>query len=344
MRLLVFAHRAEAQTFLKQGNYKSLESLSCPLYKNGDSYLIICSEGIYNGLEATTATLSKFPEIEIVLNFGVAGALDEKAQLDSIYEVRTSYAIQNEVLEFKSFTSNSNGLLDCITSSSRTLDHKQAQKLSCFANIVDRELWAIARAASNFQKEFKAFKLISDEPYLEKENTAICEIIKEKAEYFSDKLYREYLNITESATEERKFLIEEYREFYFTVSQYRHYTTLLSQLLTKYSSEKEVLDLIKLKDVLKIEALPKQRTSILLEKLRKLLTPFNTTLQNKLDQILAPLQEARIKTTLSKNLESDQFQISATIQNEVELRKMVKALNSLDYQAYKSLMRGNLDV
>ena len=40
MRLLVFAHRAEAATFLKQGNFKALESATNSLYTNKEDYLL----------------------------------------------------------------------------------------------------------------------------------------------------------------------------------------------------------------------------------------------------------------------------------------------------------------
>ncbi len=344
MRLLVFAHRAEAQTFLKQANYRSLESKSYPIYKNADSYLIISGEGIFNALECTIATLSKFEDISVVYNFGVAGALDDQSEIDSIVEVRTCYAIINEVVEFKSFTASSKSKLDCITSSSRALDKEKASKLSPFANIVDRELWAIAKASSNFSLDFRAFKLISDEPYKEESKASICEVIKDKAEYYSDKLYKEYLNIIDQPIVESKFVIEEYKDLYFTISQYRSYSTLMTQLLTKYDSEEDILKLVEVDKIITLDILPKQRTSILLEKLREILTPFNSKLQSQLDQVLSPLHEARVKTTLSKNLEIDQFKISATIQNEVELKKIARALTNLDYQAYRSLMRGNVDV
>lgn len=344
MQLLVFAHRAEAQTFIKQGSYKSIDSDLYPTYKNSHSYLIISGEGIFNALEASTAILSRYSDIEVVINLGVAGALDKRASIEEIYEIRTSYSMINNIVEFKSFTSKTSSKLDCITSSERTLSSEDANKLSNYANIVDRELWAIAKAAQNFNKEFKAFKLISDEPYKENKDSSICEIVKEKAEYFSDKLYKKYLQIETSEMAENKLLIEKYKELYFTVSQYRSYSTLLSQLLTKYESEKEILEKIPLNSIFAMELLPKQRTGILLESLRELLTPFNTKLNRELDSVLSPLHEANIKTILSKNLENDQFKITATINNEVELRKIHKALQSLDYQKYRSLMRGNLDV
>lgn len=344
MRLLVFAHRAEAQTFLKQANYKSLESKNFPIYKNEDSYLLICGEGIFNALESTTAALSKFEDIRVVLNFGIAGALDEQSELDSIVEIRTCYAILNDVVEFKSFSSTANTKLDCITSSSRALDRDKAIKLSPFANIVDRELWAIAKSSSNFSVDFRSFKLISDEPYKQESSESICEVVKDKAEYYSDKLYKKYLSLIDHPIVETKYLVEDYKDLYFTISQYRSYSTLLTQLLTKYDSEKSILELVELDKVLSLDLLPKQRTSVLLEKLRELLTPFNSKLQAQLATVLSPLHEARIKTTLSKNLEADQFKISATIQNEVELKKIARALTNLDYQSYKSLMRGNVDV
>ncbi|CBW25922.1 hypothetical protein BMS_1038 [Halobacteriovorax marinus SJ] len=344
MKLLVFAHRAEAQTFLRQAQYKSIDLHGLSLYQNEDSYLLITKEGIFNALEGATTVLASLDNIDSVINLGVAGGLDSRVEKGAIYQIRTAYSIINDKLEFKSYSSNSTSTIDCITSSSRTLTKEEADKLSCFAHIVDRELWAVAKAASNFSVEFKALKLISDLPYAEENEAGICEIVKEKAEVYSDQLYKEFLKIEYKENEKANFIINNYKELYFTVSQYRNYTTLISQLLTKFETEEEILREINIDSLLNIEALPKQRSALLLEKLRELLTPFNTKLNNQIEAILHPLKQSGLKITLSKNLESDQFKISATIDNEVELQKISKSLKNFNYKDYQLIMRGKIDV
>ena len=345
MRLLVFAHRAEALTFIKVGGFKSVESATNDLYLNDRDYLLICGEGIYSALEMTSTALAECSKnIDEVLNFGIAGSLDRKLELDEIYEIRTSYAQVGQEVEFKSFSTKSSSTLDCITSSKRVLDKAYAEHLSCFANIVDREAWAVARAANLSNKPFRSFKLISDIALDNTSDQLICDFIKEKAEIFSDKLWKYFLTLDSIEAEDQNLLIQTYSSLYFTVSQFRQYKNILNSLLSKYSSEKEILELCDVEGISILSLTEKQRAQKLLDKMREYQTPFNHLLNQKLDIVLSPLKKSQLNIKLSKDYESDTFSFSGKITNEADLQSISSALKKFDYQKYKSLLRGEFDV
>ncbi|WP_127717014.1 hypothetical protein [Halobacteriovorax sp. HLS] len=345
MRLLVFAHRAEAATFLKQGNFKSVESSTQSLYQNEEDYLLICGEGILNSLETVSTVLGELSNAPVeIINYGIAGSLSPKVDINSIVEVRTFYAQMEQIVEFKSFSTDSKELLDCITSSQRVLNKDYAQKLSCFASLVDREGWAIARAASNSNIKLRAFKLISDMALEHTEDSPICEIIKENAEIYSDKMWRHFCSLEFTLENEAPLLIDRNKSFYFTVSQYRNYKGILSSLLTKYESEEAILETCQISSIAEVKATEKQRAQLLIDKMRELQTPFNHKLTKQLDTILAPLKKAQLQVKLSKDFESDSFSISASIHNEMDLLQISQALKKFDYKNYQSILRGNIDV
>jgi nucleoside phosphorylase len=345
MRLIVFAHRAEALTFIKQGNFKAVESATKNLYSNSDDFLLICGEGIFNSLEAVSSALAENRStIKSVLNFGIAGSLDSSIEIDSICEIRTFYAQREKEVEFKSYSSDAKTKFDCITSSKRALDGKYAEYLSCFAQVVDREAWAIARASNNYNIPFNSYKLISDFAIDNSKDIPICDYVKEKAEIYSDKLWRFFLKLEKRTEVENKLLISNYNELYFTVSQYRQYQNILSSLLTKYSSEKEILEVCALDEILELKLTEKNRSQKLLEKMRELQTPFNHELANKLEEVISPLKKAQLNIKLSKDYESDTFSFSARVSNKEELAMISNALKRFDFEKYKSLLRGNFDV
>ncbi|OUR96782.1 hypothetical protein A9Q84_10600 [Halobacteriovorax marinus] len=346
MQLLVFAHRAEAQTFLKLGNFKSVETTGNDLFFNSESYLLICGEGTMAALEMVSASLGLLKgKVTSVLNFGVAGSLSKKVIVDEIYEVRTAYAEIGSQIEFKSYSTKSTSLLDCISASNRVVNSEYAQHLSCFAQIVDREYWAIARAASNFTITFKAYKLISDNALENNSDEPICELVKTNSEYYSDRLYKHYKSLNSEVTNvEEKRLIDSYKDLYFTVSQYRQYRTVLKSLLSKYESEDEILKRVGMSIILEMEVLPKQKSQMVLEKMRELLTPFNTILNGKINTVLSPLKRANIQVKLSKNLESSMFNINASIRSESDLLQISTALSKFDFEQYQKLLKGDFNV
>ena len=165
MRLLVFAHRGEAQTFLKAGKWDSIQAPYQGLYKSEHEYLLITGEGPQNATEKTAYALGSNQEIKEVINLGIAGALDKSLELDRIYQIRTCYAQQADSPLFKSYTTDEyKEYIDCITTHERIISETSADKLRPFAQVVDREAWAIASVASLLNKKlrYSIIYLISD--------------------------------------------------------------------------------------------------------------------------------------------------------------------------------------
>lgn len=160
MKLLTFAHRGEAQHFLKYDNYKSLDLEFNGLYKNEENYLLITGEGLESTNEKMNAFLLQ-PNLSIshVINLGIAGALDENLKLDSIYSIKK---IKKENSDETFLTANVFANTDCISASSRVHNNEYSKQLAEQAQIVDRELWACAKVCSKFNIPIYSFKLISD--------------------------------------------------------------------------------------------------------------------------------------------------------------------------------------
>ena len=214
MQCLVFAHRAEAQVFLEQRAFKSVKDFN-HLYMDHECFLFITGEGIFETLCKITSLLTQFPQIRSITNFGIAGSLDSKLRGRTTYLVRTIYGNLNQEFKFKSFSSSTTqSQVDCISCDYRVSDPDQKNHLSAYAQIVDRELWAIAYASSLKKIPWQSFKCISDQA----DDTYSCQSIKEKAEDYSRLLHETWI---ESAPKELKPKneIEAPSSFYFTFSQ-----------------------------------------------------------------------------------------------------------------------------
>ena len=163
MNLLTFAHRGEAQQFLKVDNYQPVEFSFNGLHKNKESYLLIIGEGLESAKERMAAFLSQ-PNLSVskVFNLGIAGALDENLNLESIHRVKQIF---NENANETFRTSDVYAEIDCISALDRVNDANYRNRLVKNAQIVDRELWAIAKVCDKNQLPFYSFKLISDYAY-----------------------------------------------------------------------------------------------------------------------------------------------------------------------------------
>ncbi len=160
MKLLTFAHRGEAQHFLKFDNYKSLDFEFNGLYKNEVNYLLITGEGFESTNKKMNAFLIKTNLfISCVINLGIAGALDSILDLESIHSVKL-IKNENEIETFQSSDVYAN--IECISALNSVLDETYKKKLSKRAQIVDRELWACAKVCNKYKVPIYSFKLISD--------------------------------------------------------------------------------------------------------------------------------------------------------------------------------------
>lgn len=203
MILIVVAHRGEGQAFFQQESWTALpEPFHQSTFSHQDQKLMLhfCGEGAWNAYASVIKLLNFlqfqthkiFPAVEQIFNLGIAGALRSSVKLHQIYAIRTVYGQSvGEFPEFHSYTASLGsefapdlGRVDCLSFYERVYSLDKRQKLAPFAELVDRELWAIARAAKEFHLSWQAIKMISDA-----ENSNVtCQQIAQEAAFFSEKL------------------------------------------------------------------------------------------------------------------------------------------------------------
>ena len=353
VKLLIFAHRGEAQAFFNEWELLPVSFFFTGLFKNKDHYLLITGEGPKEASEKTVAVLAAFKsEISEVINIGIAGSLNSKLRVGDCVWIRSSYAQNAKACEFKSYTTNNHNNIDCITAYSRITTSEDKKFLSSFADIVDRELWAIASASHLFKIELSALKLISDES----DSVDICQLVKDEAPALSKKLFNEYLIYLNKkiattplvliAPKSNTILdyIVTHPKLYFTTSQNRKLSNLLRGL-----SLKKILDDEEIRTITKnlIESCADEKTSkelskILLNLLGEKLNPLNTLIKSKLSEIIAPLTNAGVQASFDPELEQDFIQLSFAIRSTKDQKKLILALEQFNYQKIKDIFKGNL--
>lgn len=339
MKLFVFAHRAEAKYFLEKMHFNAVELNFQNVFQTNENLLLISGEGLQETAQRLSAVCGFFyGKISEVINFGVAGSLSAKVELDKIYSIRTSYAQNSSKnTEFNSFLSfDKIAEFDCISSLERVLTDGEAETLSHFAHLVDRELWAIGSVCKLFNIPFQSYKLVSDLAG----NSTNCTNVQERADFFSKKLFEFYQNL--------KIIKVDFPQknelpvgFYFTVTQENHFSNLLKSLKIKLQKDEgEILKLVNLEKIKQKSEKPKQRTNLLLEKLSSLLNPFNSTLQAKLDELTKPLKKANCSAKFTKDFENNIFTLSAKIENKKNLTNLKIALEKFDYDEIMKILNG----
>lgn len=352
MKLITFAHRGEAQAFFSAYSFTPVEFFFDGLLKSEDYYLLITGEGPQAASEKTICVLAALHnDISHVYNLGVAGSLNHKLKKYDLLWVRTAYAHHAERLEFKSYTSqNPKAFTDCLTAFNRVLNPIEKQKISHFADLVDRELWAISSAAHLFKKPFDALKIISDELNEEKdiENSDICQFIKAEAPVFSDKLMHEF-NLSQRSIKKEIAAIPKHlflgdTHFYFTISQERKLLSLLEGLKLKRFSIESLPNHPDILAIMELGKSPKERTKLLLQFLSDQLNPISVKIRNSLNHCLDPLHEANIQTGFDVDFEEDWLNLSMRIHSTRDLEKIKNALKIFSYQDYKRIFDGQFDV
>lgn len=352
-RLLIFAHRGEAQAFFNEWDLLPVNFYFTGLFKNKDHFVLITGEGPKEASEKSVAVLSSFKdEITEVINIGIAGSLTPKLKVGDHVWVRSSYAQNAERCEFKSFTTKTHDNIDCITAYSRVTTPEEKKLLSSFADIVDRELWSIASAGHLFRVDVLALKLISDES----DSTDICQLVKDEAPALSKKLFSEYQNYLKKQVSStpvtlvapKSNTIEDFilthPKLYFTTSQARKLSTLLRGLALK-----KILDDEEIKTFTQnlIESTADEKTSkeiskMLLNLLGEKLNPLNTQIKNKIAEVLAPLTDAGAQANFDPELEQDYIQLNYQIRSTKDQKKLILALEQFNYQKIKDIFSGNL--
>ena len=346
-QLLTFAHRGEAQAFLSAYPFKPVEFFFDGLFESDSFLLLITGEGPHNASEKTISVLAKFSsEIEEVFNLGVAGSLNLHLKKNDIVWIRSAFAHHAERLEFKSYTSTLiNAKNDCITAYTRILSPIERNKLSLFANLVDRELWAVASASQLFKRPFYSVKIVSDD--ITDSSEEICKFVKADALAFSEKLLLEFqayktikggqINIRKKTKDDSSLLCDP--SFYFTTSQERKLASLLHSLKIK-GIEITSLDLSPIKA---LEKSPKDRSRLLLQFLNDQLNPMAKKIRKALLKKLMPLEDAAISSSFDPDFEQDWLLLTMKIQSSRDLEKIKNALKIFSYEDFKMVLNGGIE-
>lgn len=362
--LLSFAHRGEAKSFLQEFKWNSLTSegdlytIESSPFSKANLSLVITGEGRDQVLVKLTRALTKlqsqWPEENFhLLNLGVCGHLKNHPQNFSRQDLillKTCYAQrgeENQEMEFKSFSCD-NSLFendlkeaDCVSTNIRVLNSKHALHLSHFAPLVDREVWAVGLVAQITQTPFSSLKVISDFA-----DGDICARVKEDTEIWSDLLLKSTLTLLKTVNDGGKSVIDENlwpelkEHLHITVSQERRLRLLLKALSLKGKSKELILKETKFTDLIQEDLRPKDKTKIFLESLADLLNPLDKKLRLELEELTTDLKEAGLKVRFDQGHENEVLHFTTSIDSELQINKVVGALEGFDFQKFRSLVRG----
>ncbi len=212
--VLCFAHRGEAKAFIKRWNLKgSGEKALSGVWSTQAKQLAgdkqppdvwILGEGIESAGIRLSYLLGRFPEVNSVINLGVAGFVlggvvpkgFSLPEIGSLVQIRTSYGMHyDQKVRFKSYT-NENLLeelpvFDCFSIGRRLTQANEYLYVSGFAAIVDMELWGLHAAAASAGCKLESIKVVSD---VVDPNRAIpenlCSLVKSKSDELSELLWQ----------------------------------------------------------------------------------------------------------------------------------------------------------
>ncbi len=330
MKLLTFAHRGEALAFLDNLDFKLIEG---SLFQTAETLLLITGEGGHDALSNVAMTIGQFPQINSVLNFGVAGNLSAK-NFNEVVSIRTIYSHNGADIQFKSVTtSDPQAKVDLLSFEGRVKEEKVKNSLSVFSDLVDREAWAQGLFCQKQKIAFFAYKYASDNA---DENTQ-CSLVREDALKASMKLYECYQSLNSNhLTDDFSYPTG----FYFTIQQrilFKNYAEKL-EILGHALTDSEITILREL------EIPPKKKTAELLQLMRSKINPLNEEIQLKLEKAIAPLIKAGARAQFDKELEFPRVDLSYRIQNEEDLLRLRRSLDIFSIKKIKDIFEGEIDV
>jgi nucleoside phosphorylase len=334
MRVLCFAHRLEASRFFE---LEAFETLNPQTYKGQTFYVLLTGEGMQAATESLTEFLATYKDTTQVLNFGVAAGNPATTTLGEVYPIRSLYRQKsNGEMEFTSFTSKApKAKFDLISVESRVQDIDTATRLFTFAPIIEKEAWALASVCKRFQKDFYAFKYISDDATRE-----ACTQIKDIADEISAALvitYKDFIPQAFSKLSDTPTL----QGYHFTFTQKAEW----QKLVHKISLKERVPATEIIASLPRFQALkPKDSTKLLLSYLQERLDPFTFKIKKQIETELIPFTKKDIKVHYDRTLETDNLDIYLQINSPKDMEQKLSALNQLPIEKISKLLRGeNVD-
>ncbi|MCO4753979.1 MAG: hypothetical protein KC478_05830 [Bacteriovoracaceae bacterium] len=334
MDLLIFAHRGEAQQFIKRLSLKASEDTQ-GLYVGENTLLLITGEGIYEVFAKLGLVLGQYP-ISRAFNIGIAGSLSEKIELGKVYEVKTAYNFTQKV-QFQSFTlSESAHAKDTITSSERVLTNESASELSNFAPIVDREVWAVAKTCAAAGVELRSYKLISD---VAGEQTD-CFDLKQKALEFSTTLLEFWLGLEHNETPFDDSISYPIQMSFTQKAKYQKLVDSLS-LNTNFDHKTFATDFL---NSLGDKYSSKQKANLLLERMELGLNPVKLATKESFEKLSMPAKEIGATLLFDKNFEKKKFTLQMEINDQKNIENLSKLSEALNFSDFEKIWNGSIDV
>lgn len=214
-RLIVLAHFGEAQSFVQELSLVPAPG-SSHFFESEEVDLLLCGEGPLKALMKTMKALGK-KKYDHVINAGVAGALKEGFEIGEVFSARTLYHSSNDRLHYQSFSAlRPEGLKSCdvLSSDQRLFSLAHDHPFRAFSDLVDREVWGIAQACSEYEVPLVSIKVVSDiignaptakQPRSREE---VCKSVLSSASAFSEKLLRTYQDHVAPFLKKQKEAIE----------------------------------------------------------------------------------------------------------------------------------------
>lgn len=333
MTLISIAHLGEAQSFIRQLKLKKIDNYC---YQGENTILIITGEGPSEVFCLLPFYIAKYLPSRII-NFGIAGALDKSIQIEKIYSIQTTYGHMEKSPRFQSFTSADNDATkDCITCEMRIFDNNFAKHLSSFAEIVDREVWAVGKVAKKFKIPFYAYKMISD--YAGEETS--CFDLKERAKYFSDSLVNHYLSNV-LTLEAAKNNMEDDFNFHLSFTQKKSLHKLMNKLNLNTKNINNIFNELKEQNPKKRE---KELASVLIKKLQYSLNPVNEKIERKFHQLAKGFDEIGAKLLFNPQTDKKNLTLRMDINDQKNIDNLQKELAKLSFSEFEKLWDGDFDV
>lgn len=336
MKLIQIAHRGEAQEFIKYLKLKP-NHLMDGLYSNNETALIITGEGLYEVFSKLPFLISALKP-DILINLGIAGALESSLNIGEIYKIRTSYCHDGLEVKFKSFTSVDDSKIDCITTEKRVLNNEHAKKVSPFAQIVDRELWAMARVARTYSIPYHSYKLISDIAG----NETDCFDIKDKAQEYSEKLVEFYLDQEEINPQSEAQFIPPFKMSFS--NRIRYEKLMLALTNNDQSLENTILNSIEIEKILESKLKDKERAKVLLLSLEKVLNPIHTVINSEIEAVFKPFKEIGCQIKIDPKLETKKFNLTLEVNSQTNLDNLKRSIDLFKYHKLEKIWNGEFDV
>lgn len=346
--LLTFAHKGEASAFFKNFQLNKVEELPNQLKIEGlwshksDSlsfWLLITGEGRQRSFEKTVLFLSCYhQQVSEILNLGVCGSLCDNLVHNSIIQIRTCY----HESEFHSYTTEEGeksrkGIFDVVSTDRRVLSNAEKEKLIPIAHVVDREAWSVSRASQIFNISFNSIKTISDSS----DSSEICQIVKEKAEVYSETLLNEFLK-NSSKKKFKKIL----NDIDFLRNKSFHCTFTQRKKILKLHKILKIKD--KVKDfnqaVFKVESLKnikaKDKTKKLIDLLEEIASPKKTHLLKQLNSLSHFYKRNGINIHFDKELEKNDVFFSFSTSSKEDLSIKTLKLRDFPWMQVTKLFEG----